>query len=144
MLKMAEKTRDEILEHFKTCSPRDRNTLIQTVEGKVSEDDAATFVRETLCFMESDMTTRQLTFVSSRLCDCGKLVSQENPLRGRCQHPSCTRYICGSCVQICEHCKKAYCGRHSKQYKAGDTYCITCRRYKWGRTLLEISKRVVK
>jgi len=141
---MAKKTRDEILEYLKTCSPRARNTVIQMIEGKVSENDAATFVKETLSFMESDLTPRQLTFVSSRLCDCGKLVSQENPLHGKCQHLGCTRYICASCVRVCEHCKKTYCGRHSKQYKAGDTYCIKCRGHKWCRILFDISKRVVK
>ena len=84
---MPEETREELLEYLKTCSPRTRNTFVQMIEGKVSEKDSTTVIRERLSFMEPDLTPRELTFVSSRLCDCGALIVEKNRLVATSDQP---------------------------------------------------------
>lgn len=76
---MSEKTREELLALLKQCNPRQRSMVIQGVEGRASEDKVA-YMKEQLSFMEADLTTREVTFISSRLCDCDKLISQKNVL----------------------------------------------------------------
>jgi hypothetical protein len=122
---MPEKTREELLEYLKTCNPRTRNTFIQMIEGKVSENDSAAFVREKLSFMEQDLTPREVTFVSSRLCDCGKLISQNNALQGKCQHRGCRRYVCAECARTC--CGRTLCPRHYTESRSGKVHCRRCR-----------------
>ena len=101
---MDEKTREELLELLKQCNPRQRSTIIQAIEGHASEDNIG-YIKEELAFLEPDMTTRQVTFMSSRLCDCGKLISAKNPLTGVCQYSGCSKFTCSECSRVCIRCK---------------------------------------
>lgn len=78
---MDEKTRQELLELLKQCSPRQRSTTIQAIEGRVS-DDKVGYIKEQLAFVEDDLTPRDVTFYSMHVCNCGELLSQQTPCRG--------------------------------------------------------------
>ena len=115
---------------------------MQIIEGKVSENDATTFIREKLSFMEADMTPRELTLVSSRLCDCGALLGDKNRLVGKAE--CCGVFTCEMCRIQCMHCGKIICRRHGITYSDGEVYCWRCKPIKWGKILLDIGKRIVK
>jgi len=138
-----EKTRDELLELLKKSNPRTRSTTIQAVEGRASEDKVG-YIKEQLSFVEEDMTTRQVTFISSRLCDCGKLVSQENVLIGACQHPNCTSFTCKECSRVCSYCHRNFCTRHVILYRDGEIFCVRCRPIKWLRLFFDLPRKAVK
>lgn len=140
---MDEKTRDELLELLKKCNPRIRSTTIQAVEGRASEDKVG-YIKEQLSFVEEDMTTRQVTFISSRLCDCGKLVSQENTLIGTCQHSNCTSFTCKECARVCSNCGRMFCPHHVTLYRDGDIFCVRCRPIKWLRLFFDLPRKAVK
>ena len=80
---MSEKTREELLDLLRRCSPRTRRTVMRVVEGKVSRDNAA-FIQEQLSMVESDLTVRQVDFISSRTCDFGHLLDQQTRLVAVC------------------------------------------------------------
>jgi len=126
---MNERTRKDFLDLLKKSNPRERKTAVQRVEGKVSSD-GTNYVKEELSFMSPDLTTRQVTFVSSRLCDCGAMLSANNPILGTCQYISvrnkvCEVYLCSQCSRACERCRKRICPKHS--IKVGDVfYCRRC------------------
>jgi hypothetical protein len=138
-----EKTRDELIELLKKCNPRTRSTTIYGVEGRASEDKVG-YIKEQLSFLEPDFTMRQVTFVSSRVCDCGTLISQENALAGVCQHPGCTKFVCIRCRRVCWRCNKTYCSEHASVYKDGETSCRRCRPIKWLRMFFDLGKKVGK
>ena len=139
---MAENTRDELLELLKKCNPRTRSTTMQAVEGRASEDKVG-YVKEELSFMEPDFTTRRVTFISSRICDCGKLVSQDNALAGVCQYHGCTRFTCKECTRVCSRCGRMFCPDHGTVYRDGDIFCTRCRPIKWLRLFFDLGKKKV-
>ena len=125
---MNEKSRKDFLDLLKNSNPKQRKTTVQRVEGKASSD-GTNFVKEELSFMSPDLTTRQVTFISSRLCDCGAMLSANNPILGTCQYKglgkACEVYLCSQCSRNCEQCQKSICSKHS--VKIGDVYyCIGC------------------
>jgi hypothetical protein len=134
---MDEKTREELLELLKQCNPRQRSTIIQVIEGRASEDNVG-YIKEELAFLEPDMTTRRVTFMSARQCDCGKVVSAKNPLTGVCQHPGCKKFTCSECSRICVRCNRTCCSDHSSIYPDGEVYCRRCRFLKWLKIFFDI------
>jgi len=141
---MNEKSRKDFLDLFKKSNPRQRNTTVQRVEGKASSD-GTNFVKEELSFMSPDLTTRQVTFVSSRLCDCGAMLSANSPILGTCQYKSfgkeCGVYLCSQCSRICERCRKRICPKHS--VKVNDVYyCSGCAPFKIFGKVLKIFFRL--
>ncbi len=122
---MPEMTREELLEFLKTCNPRARNTFIQMVEGKVSEKDSTAFVREKLSFLEPDLTPRELTFVSNRLCNCGAIVGDNNKLVARAE--CCGVFTCEMCNNRCIRCGNNVCKAHSIVSSDGEVYCSRCK-----------------
>lgn len=139
---MEKLTRDALLEHLKSCNPKTLTTFLQVIDGKVSEQDAAPFIREEASFIDEDMTTRRVTLLASRLCDCGKLVSSKNALKGKCQHRGCTRFVCAECCAVCWRCGRTLCPRHSKRHLDGDISCSGwCRTLKYLQKLFDIGKR---
>lgn len=137
---MEKLTRDALLEHLKSCNPKTLTTFLQVIDGKVSEQDAAPFIREEASFIDEDMTTRRVTLLASRLCDCGKLISQKNPLLGKCDlcHK---RYVCASCSRVCCRCSRTVCRADSTKYKDGSVYCKSCRPVKWIKMFFDIDER---
>jgi len=134
---MSEKTREELLALLKQCNPRQRSTVIQAIEGLASEDKVA-YIKEHLSFLEPDLTTREVTFISSRVCDCGKLISQNNVLQGKCQQAKCVKYVCSDCSKVCSRCGRTVCPEHRTQYLDGSTYCRRCRPFKWARMFFDV------
>jgi hypothetical protein len=140
---MPENTRDDLLKLLKQCNPRTRSTTIQAIEGRVSEDRVA-YVKEQLSFLEPDLTTRQVTFISSRVCDCGKLATQENTIVGACQHRGCSKFVCKECSRICSRCGKIFCPHHSTVYRDGEISCYSCKPFKWLRLFFDLPRKAVK
>lgn len=122
---MNEKTRQDFVDLLNRSNPRQRKTSMQSVEGKVS-DDGVTYIREEINMVTPDMTARQVVFQSSRVCDCGQVLGQDNPLKGTCQHPGCKHFVCQSCSRTCP-CGRTVCYRHSRQI-SGVYYCKRCYR----------------
>ena len=122
---MSEKTREEILDLLRRCNPRTRKTVLRVIEGKVSQDNAA-FIQEQLSFIEPDMTVRTVDFVSSRLCDAGHALDQQNRLLGICQHNNCSANVCShpGCGYTCR-CGRLFCHRHVRVY-GDEAYCSRC------------------
>lgn len=133
---MPENTREELLELLKRCNPKQRSTIIQAIEGRASEDKVG-YIKEQMSFIEPDMTTREVTFLSARVCDCGKLVSQKNPLTGVCQHLGCDKFTCTECARVCR-CGKTFCPCHAAVYRDGEIYCRRCRPIKWLKVVFDI------
>jgi len=139
---MNEKNLEDFLQSQAQSKPSLRKTFLQVVEGKVSDKDDAPFVREELAFVEN-MITRQVTFLSSRLCDCGKLISQKNSLLGKCQFSGCNKYVCTECLRVCCRCGISYCAEHTKTYRDGEVYCLNCRPFKWAKIFFGIDAKSI-
>ena len=122
---MSEKTREELLDLLRRCSPRTRRTVMRVVEGKVSQDNAA-FIQEQLSMVESDLTVRQVDFISSRTCDFGHLLDQQTRLVAVCER--CGRHTCSApgCSFTCARCGKALCRRHAHVHGPDEAYCSSC------------------
>lgn len=127
---MNEKTREDFLRLLAQCDPKVRKTTVGGVGGRASRDRVH-FVKEELAFVQADNTVREVTFVESGLCDCGKMITLKNPLKGTCQNPGCQRCVCAECFRVCSRCGRTYCVRHSTVYRDGSIYCNRCRPVKW-------------
>ena len=118
---MAKESIEEIYRHFEQSRPRQQTTSINSLEGKASEDSVG-FTKEQLSFVQQDLTTRSVVITSSRLCDCGKIITQKTLLAGTCQRNGCNHFTCTECSRTCSRCKKTYCPDH-----IGNTTCLHCR-----------------
>jgi len=121
---MNEKSRQDFIDLLNRSNPKQRKTSMQSVEGKVSAD-GVTYIREEINTVTPDMTARQVVFLSSRECDCGQVLGQDNPLKGKCQHPGCKHFVCRACCRTCGRCGMTVCYRHSRQV-SGVYYCKRC------------------
>jgi len=140
---MTERSRRDFLELLAKCNPRTRSTTMQAVEGRASEDKVG-YIKEELSFLEPDLTTRRVTFISTRVCDCGKLVSQENALAGACQFPGCTNFTCKECARVCSRCRRMFCPGHYSSYVDGDIFCARCKPIKWLLLFFDLGKKEVR
>lgn len=140
---MDELTRKALLDLLQKCNPKTRSTFAQIIQGKVSDEGGIPFIREELGFLDPDMAMRKVTLLESHLCDCGKLISQKNPLLGKCQHPGCKSYVCAECSKVCSRCGKTVCQQpgHFKQYKDGTIYCVRCWPFKLLKLFFDIEDR---
>jgi hypothetical protein len=121
---MSKMSREDLLKLLAKCSPRTRKTVIRVVDGRMSQDDAA-FVQEQVSFIEPDMTVRTVDFISSRLCDAGHAIDQQNRLVGQCS--ICKAYVCSQCqAATCGRCGLLVCGAHARVYGEGEAYCSRC------------------
>jgi hypothetical protein len=128
--------REELLREMRESSPRTISTVMQTIEGFASEDNVG-YVRDEMSFMEPDATPRQVTLYSMKLCDCSALISQSNPLKGKCQSPGCGRLIRSQCSRVCI-CGGVFCPKHAKRAWDGKDYCSKCRLVNWLRLFFQI------
>ena len=126
---MNERTREDFLRLLRQSSPRQRSTTAGAIGGAASEDSVG-YVREELAFVQPDLTTRSVTFYESRLCDCGRLLTAKNPLKGRCSETGCNRLQCDGCLGVCCRCRRTVCPAHYGQYGDGTIYCVRCRPFK--------------
>jgi len=133
-----EKSRQDFLKLLAKSNPRTLNTFIQVIEGKISEKDDAPFIKDVMTFLAPDLTTRQVTFLSSRLCDCGRLISQKNTLQGKCQHRGCSKYVCAECSKTC--CGRTLCPRHYSEGRDGEIRCSRCRPIAWLKAFFDIGR----
>ncbi len=122
---MAKESEEDIFRLFGESTPRQRTSNIYRIGEKVSEDNVG-FAKEELSFIEPDFTTRTVVSVSSRICDCGKLISQKNPLAGRCQRRRCNQFTCSECVRTCSRCGATFCPGHVSLCGDGESYCRQC------------------
>ena len=120
----------ELKEQMKKSPVRTRHTTVQEVEGFASADKVG-YVKEEMSFLETDGTAREVTFISSRLCDCGRLLGQENPIFGTCQHRGCTGFTCSECARTCTRCGGTFCPVHATVYRDGEIFCHRCKPIKW-------------
>jgi len=126
---MAKESIEEILRRFEQSNPRQQTTSISSIEGKASEDSVG-FTKEQLSFIQEDLTTRSVVITSSRLCNCGKIITQKTSLAGSCQNRGCKNLVCSECIRTCR-CGKTFCPKHAKIYRDGEIYCSTCKPFKW-------------
>ncbi len=122
---MGEFNRKNVFRQSGRGGPRTRATTGQVIDGKVSQGDSATFIREESTFLDEDLTTRKVSLHYSRLCDCGRLISQKNSLHGQCQHCDCEKFLCAECVRVCRKCGRTVCSQHSVELDE-DAYCRRC------------------
>ena len=121
---MSEKTREELLQLLTKCSPRTRKTFMRTIEGKVADDNVAV-IKETLDFMQPDLTVRSVEFISSRTCSHGHLLDDKTRIVAVAE--CCSAITCSveGCSLNCNRCSKSLCRRHA--HTLGDlTYCAAC------------------
>ena len=140
---MNERSRRDFLELLSRSNPRTRSTTMQAVEGRASEDGLQ-FVKEEMSFLAPDLTTRKVVFVSSRVCDCGRLISQENALAGACQSPGCANFTCKECSRVCSRCGRMFCPDHCTVYGDGEVFCTRCKPIKWLRLFFDLGKMEVR
>jgi len=138
---MGEFSRKEFFQRNGASGPRTRATSTQVIDGKVSQGDDAVFIREETAFIDQDSTTRKTVVYYSRLCNCGGLIGQKNPLQGQCQHRGCAVFLCSQCLRRCCRCGRTVCARHSTQYQDGQIYCSRCRPIKWLRLFFDIGAK---
>jgi len=103
---MAKESIEEILRRFEQSNPRQQTTSISSIEGKASEDSVG-FTKEQLSFIQEDLTTRSVVITSSRLCNCGKIITQKTSLAGSCQNRGCKNLVCSECIRTCR-CGKTF------------------------------------
>ena len=115
---MAKESIEEIFRRFEQSNPRQQTDKIYSIDGKVSEDNIGS-INTQLSFLQPDFTTRSVEITSSRMCDCGKLVSQKNVITGTCQHNGCNNFTCSECVQTCSRCKHTFCPDHIRNNTCG-------------------------
>lgn len=139
---MPDESREDLLEEIQAWTPRTRNTFVQRIEGKVSEEGGTSFVREKVTGIAPDMTPRETTLVSSRLCDCGALISAKNQLAARAE--CCGAYVCEACIVRCTRCGRALCGRHAADYEDDEVLCSRCKPWHYIRIALGLGKEGVK
>jgi len=140
---MSEMTRKELLDLLAKCDPKTRKTSMRVIEGKVGEN-RATYIQETVDFVDSDMTVRSVDFISSRTCSFGHLQDQKIRLVSVCEE--CHSYTCSAegCSFTCVRCGQALC-RHCASLRSNkDAYCPKCRWYKYLMIGFDIIKKVVK
>lgn len=137
---MAKESIEEIFRQFEQSNPRQQSDKIYSVEGKISEDNIGS-TNVQLSFLQPDLTTRSVAITSARLCDCGRLISQ-NTLQGKCQHRGCSRYVCAECSRTC--CGRILCPRHYKEGRNGRVYCSRCRIIVWLKLFFDIGERTEK
>ena len=135
---MNERTREEFLRLLAQCDPKTRKTTMGGGGGRVSADRVS-YIKEELSFIEQDGTTREVTFIESGVCDCGKLVTAKNPLKGTCQHPGCNNATCSECARTCR-CGRNFCPHHATIYRDGSIYCDRCKPIKWLRLFFGIAE----
>jgi Rieske Fe-S protein len=136
---MKEKNREDFLKLLNKSNPKSRRTSIQSIHGRVEDDDVP-YVSETLNFVAPDMTTREVVLYESHLCSCNRVLAKSNVLLGRCQHPGCTNYVCAGCMKECR-CGRIVCPSHASKFKENGEavyFCRKCRILKWVRVFFNV------
>lgn len=126
---MNEKSRKEFLDLLAKSDTKTRETSLRAIDGKVDQDHAE-YIQEKLSFVDSDMTVRSVSHVSSRTCSFGHLLDPKTRLAAVCE--VCGKYTCSTegCSYTCVRCSRALCGRHAKLH-AGQAYCSRCNWTYW-------------
>lgn len=122
---MNERNIQDFNRKLEECSTKSVSQTIQNIGGAISDDDTA-YVMQKMSFIDTDMTPRDVILYSMHLCSCGQLLTQKNPVEGRCQARRCPNFTCSQCVNTCQRCKRNFCSRHVTRFGPDETYCSRC------------------
>ena len=115
-------TRQDVVKQSNGRNPRTRHTTAQVVDEDTVSDDRAVYVKEEISYLEEDLTMRQVTVISSRVCECcGALLSEANKLAGRAR----TMFVCQECAVRCTRCAKILAPAEARRL-LGRSYCGRC------------------
>lgn len=126
---MNERSIEDFNRLLERCETKSVSQTIQNVGGPVSDDNTG-YIKQEMSLIDADMTPRQVTLYSMRSCSCGKLVTEGNPIQGRCQHRNCANFNCSECVRTCQRCRRNFCSRHVTRFGPDEVYCSRCLPFK--------------
>ena len=122
---MDERSIEDFNRKLEECNTKSVTQTIENIGGVISDDNTA-YVTQKMSFIDTDMTPRETTLYSMRTCTCGRLLSKNNPVEGRCQHRNCANFTCGECVNACRRCKRNFCSSQVIRWGSEEVYCFRC------------------
>jgi len=122
---MNERSIEDFNRLMERCKTKSVSQTIQHVGRPVSDDDTG-YIKQEMSFIDEDMTPRRVTLYSMRNCSCGKIITESNAIRGRCQHHNCVSFTCAECSRTCQRCKGNFCSRHVTRFGQDEVYCSRC------------------
>lgn len=125
---MNERSLEDFNRKLEECSIKSVTQKIQNIGGTVSQDNTGS-VEQQMSFID-DGTPREAVVYSMRTCNCGKIVSKNNSVVGRCQRRNCPNFTCSECVSTCQRCKGNFCPGHVTRFGSDEAYCSRCLPFK--------------